>query len=56
MKYPGWIRWDETLGGILVAEIHTKDESSEWLLLRAFVGYLERHLRENIENITITYR
>jgi hypothetical protein len=56
VKYPGWIRWDETMGGILVAEIHTKDETSEWLLLRAFVGYLERHLRDNIENITITYR
>ena len=56
VKYPGWIRWDQTMGGILVAEIHTKDESSEWLLLRAFVGYLERHLGENIDNITITYR
>lgn len=56
VKYPGWIRWDETIGGIVVAEINTRVAASEWQLLQAFVGYLYRHLGDNIDTITITYR
>ena len=54
-KYKGWIGWSEAKGGILVAEIHGAADT-EWQLLRAFVGYLERHLEEEIESITIHYR
>ena len=54
-KYKGWINWVEAKGGILVAEIHSKPET-EWQLLQAFVGYLDRHLSEQIESISITYR
>jgi hypothetical protein len=56
VKYPGWINWDETIGGILVAEIHTRATNQEWQLLQAFVGYLDRHLGDHIESISITYR
>ena len=56
VKYPGWIRWDETIGGIVVAEVNTRVAASEWQLLQAFVGYLYRHLGDNIDTITITYR
>ena len=56
VKYPGWINWDEGMGGILLAEIHTKIEGTEWQLLQAFVGYLDRHLGDNIDSITVTYR
>lgn len=55
-KYAGWINWDETHGGILVAEIRTLRETSEWQLLQAFIGYLDRHLGDEIESISITYR
>ena len=54
--YPGWISWDEALGGILVAEVHSKKEGEEWQLLRSFVGYLERHLGSEIDCISIYYR
>lgn len=56
VKHPGWITWDATRGGLLVAEIHAKREGSDWKLLQAFVGYLDRHLGENIESVTIYYR
>jgi hypothetical protein len=56
VKYPGWIRWEETLGGSLVAEIQTKAKDHEWQMLQAFVGYLDRHLGEQIESISIYYR
>jgi hypothetical protein len=55
-KHPGWINWDEASGGILVAEVQSRAEDSEWQLLQAFVGYLDRHFSDHIESITITYR
>lgn len=53
VKYPGRIIWDETRGGLLVAEIQPKKEESDWQLLQAFIGYLDRHLGESIESISI---
>lgn len=55
-RYSGWIRWDGAKGGLLVAEINTKRKESEWQLLQAFIGYLDRHLGEHIESISIYYR
>src|SRR2546430_406299 len=54
--YPGWINWGEAAGGILVAEIRTRKEESEWQLLHAFIGYLDRHLGKHIESVSIIYR
>jgi hypothetical protein len=56
VKYPGRIKWDEALGGLLVAEVHPKKDQSDWQLLHAFIGYLDRHLGEYIESISIYYR
>jgi hypothetical protein len=56
VKYPGWINLEETKGGLLVAEIQTKREGFEWQLLQAFIGYLDRHIGESIESISIFYR
>jgi len=55
-RYPGWINWDEAQGGLLVAEVKTLDPKVEWQLLQAFIGYLDRHLSEHIESISVTYR
>jgi hypothetical protein len=55
-KYPGWIKWDEAPGGILIAEIQSRIEGADWQLLQSFVGYLDRHLNEYIDSITIYYR
>jgi hypothetical protein len=56
VKYPGWIQWDDAPGGLLVAEIRTKVKDHEWQMLQAFVGYLDRHLGEQIESISVYYR
>ena len=56
VKYPGWIQWDEAPGNLLVAEIHTKVRDHEWQILDAFIGYLDRHLGDQIEGISIYYR
>jgi len=55
-RYQGWINWDEAQGGLLVAEVKTLDPKVEWQLLQAFIGYLDRHLSEHIESISVTYR
>ena len=54
--YTGWIKWSETHGGILVGEIQSKVPETEWQLLQAFVGYLDRHLGDSIDSIHILYR
>jgi hypothetical protein len=55
-RYAGWINWDEANGGLLIAEVQTKKEGAEWQLLQAFIGYLDRHLGDYIESISIYYR
>ena len=56
VKYPGWVRWDEAPGGLLVAEIHTKVADHEWQLLHGFIGSLDRHLGGQVESISVYYR
>lgn len=56
VKYPGWIHWDNAPGNLLLAEIHTKVKDHEWQMLQAFIGYLDRHLGEEIESISVYYR
>lgn len=56
VKYPGWIQWDEGPGNLLIAEIQSKLKDHEWQLLHAYIGYLDRHLGEAIESISIYYR
>ncbi len=56
VRYPGWISWKGTTGGLLVADIRTMKADSDWQLLQAFIGYLDRHLRNHIESIFINYR
>ena len=55
-KYPGWVQWDGAPGGLLVAEIRTKVKDHEWQMLQAFIGYLDRHLGEQVESISVYYR
>ena len=55
-RYPGSIKWSDSLGGILVAEVNGKEPEHDWQLLSAFIGYLDRHLGDAIESISIVYR
>ena len=55
-RYSGWINLEGTKGGFLIAEIQTRKQTGEWQLLQAFVGYLDRHLGQHIESISIYYK
>lgn len=41
---------------MLVAEIHRKVKDHERQMMDAFIGYLDRHLGEQIESISVYYR
>jgi len=56
IKYPGWINWDLAKGGIIVAEVRSKIPKSEWQLLQAFIGYVDRHIGQYVKSINIIYR
>jgi hypothetical protein len=55
-RYPGWINWDSAKGGIIVAEVQSKRPETEWQLLQAFIGYVDRHIGEYVQSINIIYR
>jgi hypothetical protein len=54
VRYKGSIRLQKCLGGIVVAELRSGTPSEEWQLLSSFVGFLIRHLREEIGTITLS--
>jgi hypothetical protein len=56
VKYRGWIHWDLARGGIVVATVKSRKPEQEWQLLQAYIGYLDRHVGEYIDTITISYR
>ena len=55
VKYPGWVTWEVVAAGILSVQVLSKKLDSEWQLLQAFVGYLNRHLATQIHSISIFY-
>lgn len=54
-SYPGWVRFQKCLGGVTVALVQSKNSEHEWQLLSSFIGFLDRHFREQINSITLNY-
>lgn len=54
-SYAGWIRLQRCLGGITVALVQSKSPETDWQLLSSFIGFLDRHFRESISTISLTY-
>ena len=53
--YSGSITFQRGLGGVVVALVESNDERDEWQLLTSFVGFLHRHFRDDISNLTMSY-
>jgi len=53
--YKGWIQFQDCLGGVVVAEVKSRDAESEWQLLSSFIGFLDRHFRAELLSITLMY-
>src|SRR2546428_14174710 len=54
-SYQGWITLQRCIGGTLAAVVHLKGPDTEWLLLESLVGFLDRHFRDQIASVTISY-
>jgi len=54
-SHPGWVRFQQCLGGVLVAQVNSKAADDEWQLLSSFVGFLHRHFEQNISTINLSY-
>ncbi|MBV6501093.1 MAG: hypothetical protein CJBNEKGG_03589 [Prosthecobacter sp.] len=53
--YKGWIQFQRCLGGVVVAQVKSRDPESTWQLLSAFIGYINRHFRTQITGIHLQY-
>lgn len=53
-KHAGWINLQRCIGGVLAAVVQSK-APDEWQLLLSFIGFLDRHFRENILAVNIAY-
>ena len=56
IRYPGWINWDLAERGIIVAKVQSKKPGTEWQLLQAFIGYVDRHIGKYVQSINIIYK
>ncbi len=54
-RHKGWIQFQRCLGGVLVAEVKSRDPESTWALLTSFIGYVDRHFRDSVASVNIQY-
>ena len=56
-NYKGWINLQRGEGEVVIAVINSRSPTGrEWQLLQSFLGFLDRHFREDISSIIIQYR
>jgi len=53
--YPGWISLQRGVDGTLAATVHSKAADAESKLLRSMIGFLDRHFREELSSVMISY-
>ena len=54
-KHKGWINFQRCLGGVVVAQVKSRDPESTWALLTSFIGYVDRHFRGSVAAISLQY-
>lgn len=54
-SYNGWIQFQRCIGGVMVTLIQAKNSQEEWQLLSSFIGFLDRHFREEISGVSLHY-
>ncbi len=55
-NYYGWLWLQKGLGGVVNVELQSRTEDdSEWQLLHAFLGFVDRHFADKVQSIHIQY-
>lgn len=55
-SYSGWVRIARGMGEVVMIEVQSKKEGTEWQLLHAILGFVDRHFAPNVRSIHIQYR
>ncbi len=55
LRYPGWIKLRRGTGEEVQIEVRSKRGGSEWQLLQAILGFVDRHFGERLRAIHIQY-
>ena len=53
-SYKGWIQFQQCLGGVVVAEVKSRDAEAEWRLINSSSGF-STAISEPSRSITLTY-
>jgi hypothetical protein len=54
-SYPGRITLQKCVGGTIAAVVQSRAADEEWQLLTSLIGFLDRHFRDHIGSITLSY-
>jgi|SRR5436190_3442714 len=54
-SYNGWIQFQRCIGGVTVALVQARNSQDEWQLLSSFIGFLDRHFRDDMSGISLHY-
>jgi len=54
-SYAGWIKIARGMGEVVLIEVHSKKGGTEWQLLHAILGFLDRHFSDKISTVQIHY-
>jgi hypothetical protein len=57
-RFKGFVKFDKAIGDVLCVEITSgrSAEEDEWQLLRAFVGFLYRHFKDEVLSMTVQFK
>ena len=56
LRYPGWVKLRRGAGGEVQIEVRPKRGGSEWQLLQAVLGFVDRHFGKRVRAIHILYK
>ena len=54
VRYVGWIKLRRGLGEVVEMEVRSK-KGTDWQLLHALLGFLDRHFADKIQSVSIQY-
>ncbi len=54
-SFKGWIKLQRGLGGVLVAQVHGQSDRDEWQLVSSFIGFVQRHFREDVASVALSF-
>lgn len=55
-RHGGWLNLERGLSEVVTVEVHTPDTDEEWQIFAAFLGFVDRHFRDDLLAINVLFR